>query len=403
MKNVIFIILFSLTINGYIAAQICVNQQNNVGINHLNPTNIKLSVVNNTERYTIRTQYDDNISGLSHINGLENVININSTTIPFGVNNRFSISANALDKSVYGYYNHITSAHAGQVYGMKNDLISSGTGIRKGIAAYITAQPNSGAVYGIENGIEKYSNEASYGYNIYTNMYAGAGGNAFGISAQILNQSQTAAQLNNINANSNMIAVYGSLDADLEGYAGYFKGRIYADGTSFMGSDISLKREIKDLSNSMSVIKMLQPKQYKLKNCKFDPDRLTYGFIAQDVEKILPELVISVIQPGERQKVILKKEETITNTDGTKTIIPEEVEMVQNMDGKPLLAINYDGILPIVVDGLQEQDEKICTNSNDIQKLEARIKQLEDDLKTSNENCKALLEQIGKLTQTSGL
>lgn len=129
MKNLILILLFSLTINGYTSAQICVNQQNNVGINHPNPGNIKLSVINNTERYTIKKIYDDNIAGLSYINGLENQINIKSTTIPFGVNNSFIISANALDNSVYGYYNYITADHSGQVYGMKNDLIGSGTGI----------------------------------------------------------------------------------------------------------------------------------------------------------------------------------------------------------------------------------------------------------------------------------
>jgi len=301
MKNAILILLFSLFINGYTTAQICVNQENNVGINHPNPNNTKLSVINNTERYTIGAKYDDNIAGLTYITGFQNEININSTTIPFGVNNSFTISANAQDKSVYGFYNNITANHSGQVYGMKNDLTGTGTGIRKAIATYITTHQNSGPVYGMVNGIEKYNNGTSHGYSVYTNMYAGSGGNAFGVRSHISNQSQNASQLNNINANANMVAIYGSIDSDLDGYAAYFQGRIYANGSNFRSSDISLKKDIQDLSSSMSVIRLLQPKQYKLKNCKFDPDRLTYGFIAQDVEKILPDLVISVNQPGERR------------------------------------------------------------------------------------------------------
>jgi predicted extracellular nuclease len=56
-----------------------------------------------------------------------------------------------------------------------------------------------------------------------------------------------------------------------------FKGR----------SDIRLKSDIRDLQNCIGIVTQLEGKQYKFKNT----DKVSYGMIAQDVQKILPELV----------------------------------------------------------------------------------------------------------------
>jgi len=164
-----------------------------------------------------------------------------------------------------------------------------------------------------------------------------------------------------------------------------------------------LKKEIKSLNNSLDILKQLQPKQYKLKNQAFDADRLSYGFIAQDLQKVLPDLVMPVIQPGESKTIIHKKEKVITNADGSQTIIPEENEKVQPMDGTPLLAVNYNGILPFVVDGIKEQDQKIELNTNDIAALLCKMQQLENELKASKEDYETLLKKITQLNESAGL
>lgn len=53
-------------------------------------------------------------------------------------------------------------------------------------------------------------------------------------------------------------------------------------------SDRRLKKEIKPLKNALAKILKLQPVMWKWKDGN---SKVQYGFIAQDVEKILPELV----------------------------------------------------------------------------------------------------------------
>lgn len=52
-------------------------------------------------------------------------------------------------------------------------------------------------------------------------------------------------------------------------------------------SDITVKENIKDIDNALSIIKQLNGKQFNFKNS----DKLSYGFIAQEIEKILPDIV----------------------------------------------------------------------------------------------------------------
>jgi hypothetical protein len=52
-------------------------------------------------------------------------------------------------------------------------------------------------------------------------------------------------------------------------------------------SDINLKTDIKDLNNSINILKKISPVSFKWK----DDKRISYGVIAQEIENILPELV----------------------------------------------------------------------------------------------------------------
>jgi hypothetical protein len=63
-----------------------------------------------------------------------------------------------------------------------------------------------------------------------------------------------------------------------------------------------------------------------------------FGLIAQDVQKIFPELVAEQVKPASK------------NSKGELT--SEEIKY---------LGINYQGFIPILIKGVQEQEEKIKT------------------------------------------
>lgn len=112
----------------------------------------------------------------------------------------------------------------------------------------------------------------------------------------------------------------------------YFKllvnGNAFAIG-NWIGSDKKLKENIKNIDNPLDIINDIEGKKYQFidENHRFLNDeikeRWTYGFIAQDIKEILPDLV----------KV---------RDDSTK-----------------LLSINYDGFIPIIVEALKKQQYEI--------------------------------------------
>lgn len=54
-------------------------------------------------------------------------------------------------------------------------------------------------------------------------------------------------------------------------------------------SDMRLKKNIQPIGDMLNLIMELQPKTYQMNNN--NSNALTYGLIAQEVEKVLPEIV----------------------------------------------------------------------------------------------------------------
>lgn len=152
---------------------------------------------------------------------------------------------------------------------------------------------------------------------------------------------------------TNSDGVYG-VTADSLSYAGYFSGDVYASGT-YYGSDARLKKNIKPLQNGMDIINQLKPKSYDyIHDGKYGmlnlPRGNHFGLIAQDLEKVVPQMV----------------KNTTVNTrqlDGKPSVEGEKGEDIQYK------AVNYIELIPVLIKGMQEQQAEI-------ESLKEQIKQL---------------------------
>ena len=108
-------------------------------------------------------------------------------------------------------------------------------------------------------------------------------------------------------------------------------GNITAFGTTFMNvSDERLKENIYDVSGSLNKILDLRPTHFTWK----ENQKQDVGFIAQEVEEIIPEVV--------------ETSQGFIDTDG------EEKNGIQDMK-----TISYPKLVPYLVDTIQELTERI--------------------------------------------
>jgi hypothetical protein len=82
--------------------------------------------------------------------------------------------------------------------------------------------------------------------------------------------------------NSSGTAMY----LNFQGNGGIFAGSSYA--VLYAGSDERIKSEIKESEKTLDKVLNLKPRTFRYKE---RPENLYYGFIAQEVEKIIPEIV----------------------------------------------------------------------------------------------------------------
>lgn len=132
-----------------------------------------------------------------------------------------------------------------------------------------------------------------------------------------------------LDANDNLgIGVNESSDLPLS-YKLMVSGSIKASGTVVQGSDIRLKEDIQPIDNALSRIDNIDGVYFTYKDTK----EKSIGVIAQDIQKILPEVV--------------------------------------SEDNNGYLGVNYSGIVPVLIEAVREQNSII-------KDLEDRISDLEN-------------------------
>jgi hypothetical protein len=133
----------------------------------------------------------------------------------------------------------------------------------------------------------------------------------------------------------------GSISA--AGYKLFVNGQAYATGGFFPLSDRRMKKDFTNLTNPLQSVLALHGVSFDWRREEF-PDRnlpaaRQIGFIAQEVQQILPEAVIK-------------------DTEG-------------------YYAVNYDAVVPVLVEAMKEQQRDLEAKAARIAELERRLGELE--------------------------
>lgn len=128
--------------------------------------------------------------------------------------------------------------------------------------------------------------------------------------------------------------------------AGWFEGDVNVNGVgvifggTWVASDASLKTNVAPLADGLDIIAQLQPKSYEYLTSDFPgvafPTGGQAGFMAQELEAVLPHLVKEVKFTAQYDSV-----------------------GVVTQPGFEYKALNYDGIIPYLVQAINEQQAQI--------------------------------------------
>ena len=166
----------------------------------------------------------------------------------------------------------------------------------------------------------------------------------------------TSAGVRGITNNVNAVGVNGSVaTTPVNGWGGLFQNDLGYTGFFGTASDLKIKKNINTISDARSIINNLRGVSYEHRLDEFPglglKAGLTYGFIAQEVDAVLPAIV---------------KEKQIPN-------------IVMRSDGKEsgsvlLKTVGYTEVIPILVEALKEQDKMILDLLKRIEELESKLK-----------------------------
>lgn len=140
-------------------------------------------------------------------------------------------------------------------------------------------------------------------------------------------------------------------------WAGFFLGSTFVQGGTYQGSDARIKRDVRTLEGALDKISALRATTYRFRTDEFPELHLSEepqtGFIAQELERVFPELVkTAVIQPAPAKQ-------------GELPGMPTEIR-----------SVNYTGLVPVLVGAMQEQQQRIEAQDARIAELEARLERV---------------------------
>lgn len=155
------------------------------------------------------------------------------------------------------------------------------------------------------------------------------------------------------------MAIYGN-NTDITGWALFAEGDAGTTSNAWTPSDKNLKKDIKGIPTGLSIIHQLHPVSYTFIDGIGFPEGKKYGFLSQEVQQIVPELV--------RKKNLPQPK--LVGANETRNIY-------QNIRPEQALFMDYTSIIPFLTKATQELDEKVDKLEEENRQLKERIEKLE--------------------------
>ena len=165
------------------------------------------------------------------------------------------------------------------------------------------------------------NNNLTGNYNVAIGRYAETSSNSSTNQTVIGYQATGQADNSVVLGNSDVTAVYMAEDSGATIYA----GNATFNGDVVIQSDARLKSNIVSLGATLHKLLQIDGKSYEMKG------RQKIGVLAQEIQEVFPELVTK--------------------------------------DGDEMLAVNYQGLVPVLINGLKEQQKEIDELKELVQKL----------------------------------
>lgn len=244
------------------------------------------------------------------------------------------------------------------------------------VNGYCTSAPLGNGIYG------EVSNTANQKASIWGDCFS-TNAAAAGCLGQYLGVGGAGYGVRGFTDQVDAVGVYGYRDPNPgAGFGGLFENDLGYTGTLYNLSDMRLKKDIVPLANALDIINKLVVYTYKFDLSDYPnlgEDIKHFGFISQEVEKVVPELVRE------------KSYDLLNNKPNKKDSF---VNYAPNVKAK---AMNYIEIIPITVQALKEQQVVIDSLKTDNLQLQNSIKEQTILLNKLIEQNKNLEDRIIKL------
>ncbi|MCB9245645.1 MAG: tail fiber domain-containing protein [Flavobacteriales bacterium] len=259
------------------------------------------------------------VNGISLLSDFQIYARSNSSSSAWAVRGWTNINSSALAMGLIGVATGSSS-------------VSNSTGV--GVFGYATSA--SGSSYG---GQFVGEDASIRNYGVYSESNGTGSLNVGGLFISVRNSS---------NAN---YGLYSIADSASTAVAGYFDGDLTYTGTLTGPSDQALKTRIEPMGSALNSVLTLRPKTYEFRDDVHGmrlPEGTQYGFIAQELETVFPNLV------------------------------KEQKHIGKHKDGDPDLmtykSVDYISLIPVLTKAIQEQQAMIEALQLEIQNLKTEKK-----------------------------
>ncbi len=157
-------------------------------------------------------------------------------------------------------------------------------------------------------------------------------------------------------AGKSVYGVYGtSFGTSATRYAGYFSGNLAYTGSLINASDLRFKENVTPVAGVLSKLMQLKPSLFEFsksdeyKDMNFDSGR-HFGLIAQEVEKVFPELVVEAAQPASPK---------MRKAAGSEDLKLEKEGETSGAQPTRYKGVKYMELIPILISAVQELQARV--------------------------------------------